>query len=188
MKRAWLFLPLFMALALTARAVDYTQLRPESSRLSFVSKQMGVPVAGEFKRFAVQLRFDPARPEAARAVIEIDLAGIDAGSKEATEEVVGKNWFHVRQYPTARFESASVRSLGGGRYEVRGPLTIKGRTKEAIAVFSFRPEGRHGVFEGGFVLKRLDYGIGEGLWSDTGTVADEVQVKFRFQAEPAGKP
>jgi hypothetical protein len=32
------------------------------------------------------------------------------------------------------------------------------------------------------VLKRLDYAIGEGVWSDTDTVANEVQVKFRISA------
>ncbi len=188
MKRAWLALPCILAAAFAAQAAEYTRLLPEHSRIAFVSRQMGVPVEGEFRRYSAELRFDPARPEAARAVIEIDLASVDAGPREVNEELLGRNWFHVRQHPAARFESASVRSLGGGRYEVRGPLTLKGRTREAVAAFSFRPQGRHGVFEGGFALKRLDFGIGEGPWGDTGTVADEVQVRFRFVAEPAGKP
>jgi hypothetical protein len=29
-------------------------------------------------------------------------------------------------------------------------------------------------------LPRTQFKIGEGAWSDTGTVADEVQVKFKF--------
>jgi hypothetical protein len=34
--------------------------------------------------------------------------------------------------------------------------------------------------EGQFALKRLQFRVGEGAWSDTDTVADEVVVKFRF--------
>jgi hypothetical protein len=34
--------------------------------------------------------------------------------------------------------------------------------------------------EGHFTLKRLQFKIGEGAWSDTDTVADEVLVRFKF--------
>ncbi len=171
-----------------AQAAEYGRILPERSRLIFVSKQMGVPVEGDFRRFGVDFAFDPNRPEAARAVLEIDLAAVDAGSRDANEELVGKNWFHVRQHPVARFVAASVRRLGGNRYEVRGPLTIKGRTREVAAPFTWRAEGAQGVFEGAFTMKRLDFGVGEGAWGDTGVVADEVQIRFLFRAAeaPAG--
>ena len=39
---------------------------------------------------------------------------------------------------------------------------------------------KNGVFEGRYVVKRLDYGIGQGVWADVGTVADEVEVRFNF--------
>ncbi|NWG86969.1 MAG: YceI family protein [Hydrogenophilaceae bacterium] len=189
MKRFALFL--LLPLSLAAQAAPFDQVRLDQSRLSFVSKQMAVPVEGQFRRFAVQLAFDPTRPEKAQAAIDIDLASIDAGSKEANEEVVGKNWFNVRQFPTARFVSSGVKPLGGERYEVRGTLTIKGRSREVAAPFSFRPASGQAVFEGGFAIRRLDFGIGEGPWGDTGIVADEVQIKFRIvtgAAKPARKP
>jgi len=34
------------------------------------------------------------------------------------------------------------------------------------------------ILGGAFPLKRLAYGIGSGVWSDTSMVADEFQVKF----------
>jgi polyisoprenoid-binding protein YceI len=175
-------------LAGAAQAVEYGQFVPAQSRVAFVSKQMGVPVDGQFGKFNLQLNFDPARPEAAKALLEIDLASVDAGSREANEEVVGKNWFNVRQFPTARFESSGLRHLGGNRYEVRGRMTLKGRSREMAAPVTFATSGRNGILEGGFILKRLEWGIGEGPWGDPGTVADEVQIKFRFtvgEASPA---
>jgi polyisoprenoid-binding protein YceI len=175
---------LLATLASSAPALDYTML-PAKSQVAFTSKQMGVPVEGLFGKFATTLAFDPARPEDGRAAIEIDLASIDAGSAEANEEVVGKNWFNAKAYPSARFASNSIRALGGGRFEVRGPLTMKGRTQEVAAPVSFRQDGANAVFEGAFTLKRLDFGIGTGAWGDTDTVANEVQIKFRIVAAPA---
>lgn len=171
---------LALAVPLLAAAAEFNAVQASKSRISFVSKQMGVPVEGEFKKFAAQVAFDPARPEAGRAQIELDLAGIDAGSTDADEEVKGKNWFDVRQYPTAKFVSTGVKPLGGNRYEARGQMTIKGRTRDVVAPFAYRQEGADAVLEGVIPVLRLQYGVGTGAWSDTATVADEVQVRFRI--------
>jgi polyisoprenoid-binding protein YceI len=171
--------------ALPAGAVEYAQILPGQGRVGYVTRQMGVPVEGEFKRFTARLNFDPAKPEAAHASLEIDLASIDAGLREVYEEVTGRNWFNVRQYPQARFESSAVRGLGGNRYEVRGSLTVKGKSREVAAPFTYTQSGPNAVFDGGFVLRRLEFGIGEGAWGDPDTVADEVQVRFRLVAAPA---
>lgn len=48
------------------------------------------------------------------------------------------------------------------------------------APFTFNPQG---LVDGAFVLKRADYAIGEGSWSDFGTVANEIQIKFHFLAK-----
>ncbi len=165
-----------------AWAAEYGQISAARSTVTFVSRQMGVPVPGAFKRLAARLSFDPARPQAARAAVDMDLASIEVGSREAYDEVVGKNWFNVRQFPQAHFEVAAVRALGGNRYAARGTMTIKGRSREVVAPFTFTVSGRDGVFAGGFVLKRLEFGIGEGPWGDPGTVADEVEVKFHLVA------
>ncbi len=157
----------------------------DKSGITFVSKQMGVPVEGKFGRFSVQLVFDAAKPGEGRVRVELDVASIDTGSDEANDEVKGKRWFDVKNHPVARFVSSSVKSLGASRYEVAGKLTIKGRTKDVIAPFTLKPVGQGALFDGAFVLKRLEYGIGEGAWSDTDTVADEVQVKFRISAAGA---
>lgn len=163
-------------LAWPAFAVDYNRVQMGASSIRFVSKQMGVPVKGAFGKFAAQISFNPDKPQAARVVIDIDMASIDAGGTEANQEVAGKNWFAVKQFPTAHFESSSITALGGNRYQVAGKLTIRNITREVSAPFVFR----NGVFEGRYVVKRLDYGIGQGVWADVGTVADEVEVRFNF--------
>ncbi len=177
--RTLVILPLLLLTTL-AGAAEFKVLRPQQSSVSFVSKQMGVPVDGEFKKFTADIVLDPAKPEKGKARIDIDLSSIDTGNKEANEEVIGKNWFDAKTYPTASFVSTAVKSLGQGRYTAQGKLTIKGKTQDTQADFTIDHKADLVTLAGSFILKRLAYDIGSGIWSDTDTVADEVLVRFRF--------
>ena len=159
----------------SAGSVDYAR-----SEITFVSKQMNVPVQGRFKKFTAQIAFDPKKLTSAKAEIEVDLASIDTGSTEADDEIAKKTWFNTSVFPTAKFTSSAVAQTGPDRYEARGKLSIKGIGQDVAAPFSVKRAGDVVTYEGGFTLKRLQFKIGEGVWSDTETVADEVQVKFRI--------
>ena len=173
------------ALAPAAQAVEFNQFQLAKSSLSFVYRQMNVPVEGQFKSFRSKLAYDPAKPAAARAELEIDLASIDAGSKEANEEVAGKAWFNTKAFPVARFVSTSVKPLGGNRLELVGKMSIKGKTLDLATPVTVTQQGNSASFDGSLVLKRADYAIGDGIWADFGTVANEIQIKFRIVANAA---
>lgn len=179
------FVPLAGALLALPAAAEYNVLVPEKSEIRFVSKQMNVPVEGRFKRFSAQFSFDPAKPEAAKAQLSVDLNSIDTGSTEADTEVKTKAWFNIAVFPAATFATTGVKPLGGNRYQVSGKLTIKGRSQDLSAPFTLKQEGAMAVFEGAFPIKRLAFGIGEGPWADPETVADEVQVKVKLAATGA---
>lgn len=175
----WLIFPLLFATSQTFGA-EFTVLHPQQSSITFVSTQMGVPVEGSFRKFTARIAVDPARPEAGTAQIDIDLASIDTGIAEADEEVAGKKWFDTRNHPVASFISGSVRQSGQGRYEASGRMTIKGKSLDIKAPFTLKQNADTLVIDGMFLLRRLDYGIGTGIWSDTDTVADEVRIHFHF--------
>ena len=162
------------------QATEFNQIQMARSAVSFVFKQMNVPISGSFKRFSGQISFDPAQPTLAKISLEIPLASIDAGSDEANDEVAGPLWFNTKMYPTARFVSTRINPLGSNHFEVIGKMSIKGRTHDAATHATFQQVGNSGVFSGGFVLKRADYGIGEGMWADYGTVANEIQITYRI--------
>jgi polyisoprenoid-binding protein YceI len=168
------------AFVIPAEALEFSQVQLDKSQITFVFKQMGVPVDGRFRKFNAQVAFDPAKPASSRAQVEIDLASIDAGAQEADDEVKSKNWFNIQQFPTAKFVSSAVKPLGGDRYEVAGKITIKGKTRDIVAPVSVKQEGNSALLDGAFTLKRLEYGVGAGPWSDVDTVADEVQIKFKL--------
>lgn len=178
-----LWVTLLVAALSGAGAASAAELGPvqlDKSKLTFVSKQMGVPVDGEFRKFSASLAFDPAKPDAGRAQIEIDMASVDAGAAETNEEVTGKNWFNVKQFPRATFVSSSVKALGGNRFEVAGKLTIRDKTRDVVAPFTMTPQGAFTQFDGAVTIRRADFGIGQGVWADFDTVANDVQIRFRL--------
>jgi polyisoprenoid-binding protein YceI len=181
MKRIALALAMAATLS-AAHAVEYTQVQPEKSAINFVYKQMGVAVDGKFKKFSSQLSFDPAKPAAAKATFDVELASVDTGAAEGDDEVAGKQWFNTKAFPIAHFASSSVKPLGGNRYEVAGQLSIKGKTQNVTVPATFTQQGNTDVFDGSFTIRRADFSIGEGSWAKFDIVANDVQVKFRITA------
>lgn len=173
-----LFFVLSILLSMGSQAAEFSKVQADRSTITFVSKQMSVPVEGMFKKFTAHVRINPAKPEAGMAHIEIDLASIDAGGAEANDEVKSKSWFNVAEFPRAEFVSSSVKALGAGKFEAAGKMTIKGKSTEVRAPFTMKEEKGMLNIDGAFTLKRLEFGIGSGLWSDTSVVADEIQIKF----------
>jgi len=155
---------------------------PAASSVSAVFKQMNVPVEAKFKSFNAQLDYDAARPEAAKARLDIGTASLDIGDEEYNREVTKKEWFNSAQYPTATFVSTSIKPAGAGKLAVAGKLTIKGRTADVNFPLTVRQQGNKQVFEGQLPIRRLAFNIGEGEWKDTSMVADEVVIKFRVTA------
>ena len=169
-------------LTVNAGAVEYKVIQPEKSKVTFQYKQMGVGMDGHFKKFAALLNFDPAKPATAQAQIEIDLASIDAGSSDADDEVVSKTWFNAKTFPKATFVSRQIKSTGANQFEVTGALAIKGKSQEIKFPLKYAAQGNAGVFSGGFVIRRADFLIGEGLWTKFDVVANDIQVNFQLTA------
>ncbi len=177
-----ILLTLALATAFSAQAVEYTQVQTDKSTIHFTYKQMGVAVDGQFRKFASQITFDPAKPSAAKATFEVELASVDTGAPEGDQEVAGKPWFNTRAFPTARFVSGTVKPLGGNKVEVAGQLTINGKTQDVVVPATFTPQGNSGVFDGSFTIRRADFSIGEGSWAKFDIVANDVLIKFRITA------
>ena len=168
---------LFPALAQTFLKTDL----PRSS-VSAVFKQLNVPVEARFKKFFAQIDFDPAKPSAAKAVVDIDIASFDLGDPDYNKEVLKKEWFNAVQFPKATFASSSIKPLGAGKFTVTGKLSIKGKSADVSFPLTVKSESGRQVFDGALPIKRLMFNIGEGEWKDTGVVADEVTIKFHVVA------
>ena len=153
----------------------------QHAELKFVASQSDVPVAGEFKKFSADVDLDPAKPGAGKVNVVIDVASVDTGSADADAMLKGKDFFDAAHYPQATFTSTTIVANGNGKFRADGRFMMKGRNLALAVPFTVRPEGGKLWFEGSVPVSRLAYKVGEGEWSDTGTLADQVLIKFTLQ-------
>lgn len=182
-RAVWIAIASAAAFALPAHADQ--KLVPAQSEITFTSKQMGVPVDGKFRQFEAQVAFDPKHPETAKIGFKIALASVSLGIAETEAELAKPEWFNSKAMPQATFQSTGVKALGGGKFEVSGKLAIKSLSRDVVVpVTLVQVAGATPTpittASGTFAIKRLDFKIGEGDWSDTSMVADAVQVKFKL--------
>lgn len=156
------------------------KLLPAPSQIVFVTKQMGVPVEGAFKKFDAQVAFDPRQPEGGSVALQIEVASASLGLPQSDAELPKPAWFDSQHFPKADFRSSSIKALGGGRFEVTGRLTIKGSTREVLVPVEITQSYGQSTASGSMTIQRLAFKIGEGEWTDTSMVADDVQVRFKL--------
>jgi len=170
-----------LAVAIAASAMPL-KTDPAKSSVAAVFKQMNVPVEAKFKKFTAQIDYDAAKPDAAKANVEIETASLDVGDPDMNKEVAKKEWFNSAQFPKATFVSSAIKAAGPGKLTVTGKLTIKGKASDVSFPLAVKTDAGKQVFEGALPIKRLAYSIGEGDWKDTSMVADEVVIKFHVTA------
>ena len=168
------------ALSSVAFAQTSATLLPAQSEIAFVSKQMGVPVEGVFKKFDARINLDPKKPDTGNVAFTINTASASLGIPETDAELPKPEWFNAPKFPQATFQSSAIKGLGGGKFEVAGKLTIKGNVRDLVVPVSVVQTAGMSVASGAFAIKRLEFRIGEGDWADTGVVANDVQVRFKL--------
>ena len=168
-------------------AMAQQKLLPAQSEIVFVSKQMGVPVEGRFKKFEAQISFDPAKPATSKMAFTIDVGSATLGAPESDSELPKAAWFNTAKFPQATFQSTAVKALGAGKFEVSGQLGIKGSMQNLVVPVALTQTGAITTASGAFTLKRLAFKIGENEWADTTMVADDVQVRFKLSLSGVGK-
>lgn len=157
------------------------KLVADKSQILFTSKQMGVPMEGSFKKFDAQIAFDPKKPEGGSVALQIDTASGGFGVAMSDAELPKAPWFDAGHFPQAVFQSNAIKALGDGKFEMAGKLTIKGVSRPVTVPVTIAPAGaNYAVASGSFTIQRLDYKIGDGEWTDTSVVANDVQVRFKL--------
>jgi polyisoprenoid-binding protein YceI len=174
----------FTTISTPALAQTPAVLQTAGSEISFTTKQMGVPVEGKFSKFSAQITLDPKKPEAGNVGFNIDTGSARFGSAELDAETPKATWLNVPKFPQASFQSTGLKATAPGKFEVTGKLNIKGATQTVVVpVAVTQAAGGNGAIStatGSFVIKRLDFKIGEGEWTDTSLLGNDVVVKFKL--------
>ncbi len=172
-----------MLATLPARAADYVQAA--GSTLVFASKYDGEVFTGSFPGFSTKLSFDPADLAASKLDVTIPLASAKTGNDDRDSTLRGADFFDVGKFAQARYTATRFRSLGGNRYAADGTLDLRGVSKPVTLTFTWTA-GAAPVLQGKATVKRLDFGVGGGDWSDTGTIPDKVAISTKVVFAPAG--
>lgn len=155
---------------------------PAKSAIRFSGVQVGTPFSGRFERFDARVAFDPAKPEAGRATVLVDLGSARTGDAQRDAALPQKDWFDVTSASHARFEANRFVDKGRGDYEAVGDLTIRGAKRPLTLPFHLALEGPQAHATGHVGLVRTDFGVGQGAWASGQWVALEVGVDIELVA------
>ena len=188
MKRSILCLAATLAFTVAGSADAAPWRVLPGSTLGFSSSFEGEAFEGSFAKFTPVIEFDPKQLAGARFDVTIMLASADTRNDERDEALRGTGFFNSRTTPQARFLATKFRALGGNRYVADGALTLNGINKPVALEFTWTP-GAKTVLAGSAAVKRLDFKVGTGEWSDTAELPNAVKVRTRLLlAAPTGTP
>ncbi|HET7757813.1 MAG TPA: YceI family protein, partial [Steroidobacteraceae bacterium] len=165
-------------------AVAHYALDPAKSSLEFTFLQAGARNKGSFRRFNVSLDFTPADPGTGRLEVRVEVGSLDTGDQDRDDTLRGADLFDVAKYPQARFSATHIARTANG-YAAGGSLTIRGVTRATTVPFTFREATERGAavayMAGSTVVRRLDFGVGQGDWQATDQAGNEVTVSFALR-------
>jgi len=176
---------LTVALAIPASAQQPLKVDSARSEVGFAATQMGVTVKGGFSEWSADITLDMQNPANSSARVVVETASINTGHGDTDKEVKRKNWLAVEQFPTAAFESASVKRLDDTRWRATGTLRIRDHREQVEVPFTMTEtdSGRH--IEGAFTIQRATFNVGGGAWGDFDVVANDVRIRFSlYGAQP----
>ncbi len=176
------------AAAPPAPAAGHYTLDPAKSSLQFTFVQAGAQNTGRFKSFTVGFDPPPAGSAAGRLEVAVDVGSLDTGDGDRDETLRSSDLFDVAKFPQAHFSAAQITQTASG-YEALGKLTIRGVTRDVRLPLAFREANENGAaaayLTGKTVVRRLDYGVGQGDWKATDQAANDVTVSWSLRLRAA---
>ncbi len=159
------------------------------SQVGFTAFQAKAPVEGRFEKFEAEILFDPEGLHGGRVTVVIDVASVNSESEERDSMIRSASLFDVATWPTARFEADRFNATGDSLYQAQGTLTMRDVTRDVALPFTLvvedhpeDPGALRARATGELTVNRLDYGVGQGLWTDTSVVADKIVIRIDILA------
>lgn len=168
------------AISTAAMAADYViDMKNAHASINFRIKHLGFSwIVGRFDKFSGTFSYDDKNPDASKVKIEIDTTSVDTNHAERDKHLRGADLLDTEMFPTATFESTSVKASGPDKAAITGKLTLHGVTKD-VTIDAQRVGGGKdpwGGYRDGFTgtttLKLADFGI----MRDLGPFSKEVEL------------
>jgi polyisoprenoid-binding protein YceI len=155
------------------------------STLEFAFVQAGGQNKGRFPKLAVNFSFADDNLAASHLEVTVDVAALDTADQDRDDTLRGADLFDVATFPQARFAATQITKTAASAYEASGSLVLRGVThalRLPITLRSATEQGRRVLYmTGKTLIKRLDFGVGQGEWKSTEGVDNEVNVTFNLR-------
>lgn len=129
-------LALFTSLAIAATAAAQSgtwQIDPNHSAAQFSVRHLGVStVRGAFMKVSGSATYDTSDPSKTTLNATIDASSVDTRVQMRDNDLRSPNFLDVQKYPSITFQSKQAKSVGAGKLQITGDLTIHGVTKEVV--------------------------------------------------------
>ena len=124
------------ALAMAATAVAQAgtwQIDPNHTAAQFSVRHLGVStVRGAFTKVTGSVKYDPADPTKDSLEVTIEAKSVDTRVEMRDNDLRSDHFLDVQKYPTITFHSKQTKTVGAGKLQMVGDLTIHGVTKEVV--------------------------------------------------------
>lgn len=153
------------------------------SHIQFTASQQGKNFTGGFDAYDVVINFNEDAIETATVKAVIDVSSISAGDNDRDSALPGKEWFNVKSFPKAVFQSDDFTKTGPNSYEAQGTLTMKDKSQPLTLPFTLDIAGAKAEMAGSVTLDRTLWEVGTGAWATDEWVSTDVTVDIKISAE-----
>jgi len=179
MKKLLLFAVL--SLSVSALAADKYLVDPAHASVVFKIHHMGFSnVYGMFGDVSGDFNLDETNPDKSTMNIVIKTDSVDTKNEKRNEHLKKADFFDAKLYPTITFKSTSFKKLADKKYEVKGNLTLHGKTNPVtmeLTRFNTGEDPMKKIHTGGetkLSIKRSQYGMNFMVGPDK--VSDDVEI------------
>jgi polyisoprenoid-binding protein YceI len=164
-------------------AVDHNH-----SGILFTVRHLGLSnVRGRFDTFEATLDVGDTLDQVSVSAT-VDLASVDTGNADRDAHLRSTDFFDTEQHPVMTFRSTEIAGAGED-YELRGDLTIAGKTKEIVLDVEFHgtevfalDQSTHAGFTATGQVRRSDFGIDFGIVAgEKLMLSDKVKIELDLQ-------
>lgn len=175
-RRLLLALVALTLIAPVASAADH-KLSGENTVLKFTGSKKDGKHTGQFPKLEGAIAMEGDDPTKAKLSVNIDMTALTSDNPMLTGHLKNADFFEVKKYPSAKFESTKVEVTGDHEYKVTGDLTMHGKT--AAITFPLKLSEKEGVktLAGEWKLDRTKWGISYGK----GMINDEVEMSVSIK-------
>jgi polyisoprenoid-binding protein YceI len=171
------------------RAVSKWAIDKAHTNVKFTVTHMVVSeVDGSFKVYDGSIEHTKPDFSDAKVNFTVDVNSVNTDNENRDKHLKSDDFFNAEKYPTMKFESTSMKSLGGNKYQLNGNLTIRDITKPVTfdVTYGGRLDSQRGAktgFKAKTTINRFDYNLKWDRATEAGSLVVGKDVDVTINTE-----